>query len=117
LLASWGHERASSAFCTRRADLEARDIIRRRGRRLKKVPLPQAEIEEPKAVEVCDKWCWLLGEVRLALEPLTPTHRIVSVAETKVTTETALDLLKELAHPDIIAFAEDLEEKMPELPV
>ena len=100
----------------RRADLEARGIIRRRGRRLKiKVPLPQAEIEEAKAIEVFDQWCWLLGEVRLALEPLTPAHRIVSVAETRATIETAIELLQELPHPDITAFAEDLQEKIPEL--
>ncbi len=100
----------------RRADLEARGIIRRRGRRLKiKVPLPQAEIEEAKAVELFDNWCWLLSEMRLALEPTTPTHDIVSVAETKATVETAIELLKELGHPDITAFADDLQEKIPEL--
>lgn len=100
----------------RRADLEARGVIRRRGPRLKiKVPLPQAEIEEAQAIELFDNWCWLLGEVRLALEPLTPTHEIVSVAKTTATIKTAIELLKELAHPDIIAFAEDLEEKIPEL--
>ena len=100
----------------RRADLEARGIIRRRGRRLKiKVPLPQAEIEEAQAIEIFDNWCWLLGEVRLALEPLTPAHRIVSVAETRANIETAIALLKELPHPDITASAEDLEEKLPEL--
>jgi hypothetical protein len=110
------YQAMETAERARRADLEARGIIRRRGRRLKiKVPLPQAEIEETKAIEVCDNWCWLLGEVRLALEPLTPTHGIISVAETKVTIETAIELLKGLPHPDIIAFAEDLEEKMPEL--
>lgn len=54
----------------RRADLEARGIIRRRGRRLKiKVPLPQAEIEEAKTIEVFDNWCWLLGEIRQAWSP------------------------------------------------
>ncbi len=100
----------------RRADLEARGLIRRRGRRLKvKVPLPQAEVEEAKAIEVFDNWCWLLGEVRLALEPITPAHGIVSVAETKATVETAVGLLKELNHPDIMAFADDLQEKIPEL--
>ena len=100
----------------RRADLEARGIIRRRGRRLKlKVPLPQAEIEEAKAVELFDNWCWLLSEVRLALEPITPAHSIVSAAETKATVETAVELLKELDHPHITAFADDLREKIPEL--
>jgi hypothetical protein len=100
----------------RRADLEARGIIRRRGPRLKiKVPLPQAEIEEAKAIALFDNWCWLLSQVRLALEPITPAHRIVSVAETKATVETAVELLKELNHPDITAFADDLQEKIPEL--
>lgn len=100
----------------RRADLEARGILRRRGRRLQiKVPLPQAEIEEAQAMEIFDHWCWLLSEVRLALEPITPAHRIVSVAGTKATIETAIELLRELDHPDITAFADDLQEKIPEL--
>jgi len=100
----------------RRADLEARGIIRRRGRRLKvKVPLPQAEAEETQAIELFDNWCWLLSEVRLALEPITPADGIVSVAEAKATVETALELLKELNHPAITAFADDLQEKVPEL--
>jgi len=100
----------------RRADLEARGIIRRRGRRLKiKVPLPQAEVEEAKAIELFDNWSWLLGEIRLALEPITPADGIVSVAETRTTVETALGLLKELNHPEITAFADGLQEKLPEL--
>lgn len=100
----------------RRANLEARGIIRRRGRRLKvKVPLPQAEVEEAQAIETFGNWCWLLSEIRQALEPITPTYRIVSVAGTKATLETALELLKELNHSDITAFADDLQEKIPEL--
>jgi hypothetical protein len=100
----------------RRAALEARGIIRRPGRRLKiKVPLPQAEVEEAQAIEVFDTWSWLRGEIRQTLEPITPTHHIVSVAETQATLETALELLKELNHSDITAFADDLQEKIPEL--
>ena len=100
----------------RRADLEAHGIIRRRGRRLKiKVPLPQAEVEEVQAIETFDNWYWLLGEIRQALEPITPAYHIVSVAETKATVETAVELLKELDHPDITAFADDLRGKIPEL--
>jgi len=100
----------------RRADLEARGLIHRRGPRLKvKVPLPQAEVEEAKAVEVFDNWCWLLGEIRSALEPLTPDHGVVSVQETKATISTALDLLEELAHSAIGAFADDFQKKLPEL--
>jgi hypothetical protein len=100
----------------RRADLEARGIIRRRGRRLKiKVPLPQAQVEEAKTIEVFDHWCWLLGEIRLALEPITPAHGIVSLVEAKATIETAIELLRELDHSHITAFADDLQEKLPEL--
>jgi hypothetical protein len=99
-----------------RADLEARGLRRRRGRRLKiKVPLPQAEREAAQAVDLFDTWVWLLGEIRQALEPITPTDQLVSVAEAQVTLETALTLLKALAHPDITAFADDLQHKLPEL--
>jgi hypothetical protein len=100
----------------RRADLEARGVIRRRGPSLKiKVPLPQAEIEEYKAIEVFDNWCWLVSEIRLALELLTPSYMVVSVAETKATIETAIELLQELPRSDIKAFAQDLKGKIPEL--
>jgi len=110
------YQSIETAERARRADLETRGIIHRCGRRLKiKVPLPQAEIEEARAVEVFDNWCWLLGEIRQALEPITPDGRIVSVAEAKATLETALELLKELNHSDITAFADDLQEKIAEL--
>jgi len=100
----------------RRADREARGIERRRGPRLKiQVSLPQAESEEAQAIATFDLWCWLIGEIRQALEPITPAHRIVSVAETQATLETALELLRELNHPDITALADDLQEKIPEL--
>jgi len=100
----------------RQADLEGRGIIRRPGPRLKiKVPLPLAEVEESKAIERFDTWCWLLGEVRLAVEPITPTYGLVSVTAAKATVETAIALLRELAHPAITAFADDLQKKLPEL--
>lgn len=100
----------------RRADMEARGIIRRRGPRLKvKTPLPQAEIEEAQAIEVFDNWDWLFGEIRLALEPITPTGAIASAAEAQATVETSLDLLTALNHPDITAFAADFRKKVAEL--
>lgn len=100
----------------RRADLQARGLLRRWGRRLKiQVPLPQAQLEEVQAIETFDTWVWLLGEVRQALEPLTPTHHLVSVAQAQATLETAVGLLKELGHTDITAFADDLQQKLPEL--
>jgi hypothetical protein len=100
----------------RRADLEAQGILRRRGPRLKvKVALPQAELEEAQAIATFDTWCWLLGEIRQALEPITPDQHIVSVAETQASLETAIALLKELACPGVTAFADDLQEKLAEL--
>lgn len=106
----------ATADRARRAALEAQGLIRRRGRRLKvKVPLPQAEVEEAQAIATYDHWCWLLGEMRQALEPLTPAGRLVAVVEAQATLETALDLLKELNHSDITAFADDFQTQLPEL--
>jgi hypothetical protein len=100
----------------RRADLEARGIIRRCGRRLKiKTPLPQAHIEEAQAMATFDTWSWLLAEVRQALEPISLTHHLVSAVKTKATVETVVGLLQELGHADITAFANDLQQKLPEL--
>jgi hypothetical protein len=115
-LESAAYQAIENAERARRADLEAQGLIRRRGRPLKlKMPLPQAESAEAEAIERFDHWCWLLNEVRLALEPITPAYGIVSVAATKATVETAIALLKELNYPDITAFADDLQQKIPEL--
>jgi hypothetical protein len=100
----------------RRAELERQGFIRRRGRRLKvKLPLAQAEIEAARAVERYDTWGWLLGEIRQALKPISPTYRLVAVAQAQDTLETAISLLKELADPDLTAFADELQQKLPEL--
>jgi hypothetical protein len=115
-LESAAYKALENAERARRHDLQMRGIIRRRGRHLKiKVPLPQAEIEEAKAIERFDQWCWLLSEIRQVLEPITPAHTIASTTQAKDTLETAIALLKELAHPQIAAFADDLHQKIPEL--
>jgi len=106
----------ATAERARRAALEAQGLVRRRGRPLKvQTPLPQAELQEAQAIATVDAWNWLLGEIRQALEPITPAGRLVSVAEAQATLETAIGLLKELGHPQIAAFADDLEEKLPQL--
>lgn len=115
-LESAAYRAIETAERARRADLEARGLRRRCGRRLKiKVPLAQAQVEEVQAMETFDTWSWLLAEVRQALDPLTPTHQLVSVTQTKATGETAIALLKELGHTDLTAFADDLQQKLPEL--
>jgi hypothetical protein len=110
------YQAIENAERARRADLEGCGLIRRRGRRLKiKVPLPQAEAVEARAIELFDHWSWLLSEVRLALEPITPAYDLVSVAQTQATLETAVELLQQLNHAAITAFADGLQEKIPEL--
>ena len=105
-LESAAYKAIETAERARRADLEARGIIRRRDRPLNTtVPLPQAELEEDQAIAAFDDWYWLLGEIRQALEPITPTHQVVSGAETKTTLETVLELLREICHSDVMAFA------------
>ncbi|MBE7471973.1 MAG: hypothetical protein HS114_22790 [Anaerolineales bacterium] len=47
------------------------------------------------------------------MEPLTPTHHLVSAVKTKATLETAVGLLKELGQADITAFADDLNRSYP----
>ena len=99
-----------------RADLEARGIIRRRGRRLKiQVPLPQAQCQENAAIALFDNWNWLLHEIRQALEPLTPTGHRVTVAAAHATLETAIALLHELDCAEVSAFAHAIQGKLPEL--
>jgi hypothetical protein len=99
-----------------RADLEARGLLRRRGRRLKiKLSLGQAQHQAAQAVDLFDTWVWLLREIRQALEPISLAHRLVSVAAAQATLETAITLLKMLADPNLTAFADDLHLKLPEL--
>jgi hypothetical protein len=115
-LESVAYKAMETAERARQADQEAQGIIRRRGPRLKlKVALPQAEVEETQAIETLDAWCWLVGEIRQALEPITSDQRIVSVTHTQATLETAIVLLKEMPHTAITNFADDLQEKLPEL--
>ena len=110
------YQAIETAERARQHDLQQRGLIHRRGRHLKiKVPLAQAEIEEAKAMERFDQWCWLLREIRQALEPVTPTYTLTSPTHSQDTLHTASALLKQLDHPQITAFADDLRSKIPEL--
>lgn len=100
----------------RRADQEAQGLIRRRGRPLKvRVPLPEAEAAEDRAITLYDAWCWLLKEIRQALEPISSTGGLVSAAQSQATLEAAVALLRELGHPEVVTFANHLEAKLPQL--
>lgn len=110
------YQAIETAERARRATQEAQGLRRRRGPRRKvKLPLPQAADAEAQAIATFDTWGWLFSEMRQGLEPLTPAGHRVSVAVTQATLETALVLLKELQHPEITAFVDDFQEKIPEL--
>lgn len=100
----------------RRAEQEAQAPKRRRGRRLKvKVPRPQAEAQECQAIATYDGWNWLIQEVRQALEPLTSEGRLTTVAAARATVEAAAELMMELNHQEITAFAQKLLDHLEEL--
>ncbi len=100
----------------RRAAREAQAPKRRRGRPLKvAVPLPQAEAQEQQAIARYDAWTWLLQEVRQALEPLTPEGRLQSAAQARQTLETAIELMEDLGHKAVTAFAHHLKAHLDEL--
>jgi hypothetical protein len=100
----------------RRAEQEAQAAKRRQGRPLKvTVPRPQAEVQEQQAIATYDTWDWLLKEVRQALEPITPEGRLTTVVEARATVETAAELLLELKHKAITAFARKLLKHLEEL--
>jgi len=100
----------------RRAEREAQAPKRRRGRPLKvKVPRPEAEAQERQAIATYDGWQWLLREVRQALEPLTPEGRLNPVAQARATLETAIELMQELGHEAVTAFAHHLQAHLEDL--
>jgi hypothetical protein len=115
---SWRLERAAyraikTAERARRADREANAPKRRRGRPLKIThSLVEAEAEEREAISTYDLWVWLIGEVRQALEPITPQGRLTNVAEAKETVQTAAQLLMALNHKEVGAFAQKLLDRL-----
>ena len=105
-----------SAERARRAEREAQAPKRRRGRPLKvKVPRAQAEAQEQQAIAIYDGWQWLIGEVRQALEPLTPEGQLNRVAEAQATLETAITLMRELGHEAVTSSAQQLQAHLEEL--
>jgi hypothetical protein len=88
----------------------------RRGAPLKvKVEFPQAEAEEQKALAHLDAWEWLSGEMRQALEPITPQGQVASSHQARQTLETALELLNTLENTTIQSFTKAFSEKLDQL--
>jgi hypothetical protein len=97
----------------RRAEREANAPKRRRGGPLKVTcPLVEAEAQQREAISTYDLWLWLIGEVRQALEPITPQGRLTAVAEARKTVRTAAELLMALNRRDVRAFAQKLLDRL-----
>ena len=86
---------------------------RRRGKpRQAKLPLAEAEKQEAAAIELFDLWQWLLREVRLALEPISPTGYLSDPSQARTTLSTAVTLLSELGRDDVTKFTTKLEKQL-----
>lgn len=100
----------------RRAIAEQQAPKQRRGRKLQvSVDLPQAQAEEQQALEHLSAWLFLLGEIRLALEPWNADGFLSDRQYVRQTLETAIDLLRSLHCETIDAFADVLLDKLDQL--
>jgi hypothetical protein len=89
---------------------------RKRGRPVQaKLPVPEAEELETTTIETLDLWLWLLQEVRLALEPITPLGHICVPQVARNNIETAIELMAELGREDISKFAQKLHNYLDDL--
>lgn len=100
------YQAIETADKSRLALAAARQTRRQRGRPIQaKLSLPEAEVQESAAIEILDLWLWLLQEVRLALDPITPSGHIPSASRARTQIEVALALMTELGRDDVTKFA------------
>lgn len=86
---------------------------RRRGRPVQaKLPLAEAQAQETAAVETLDHWLWLLGEIRLALEPITLAGQIADAVLAQETIHIATTLLRQLGRDDVTTFADKIDKHL-----
>jgi len=89
---------------------------RKRGRPIQaKLSVSAAEEMETTSIETLDLWLWLLQEVRLALEPITPLGQICSSPVARSNIEAAIALMDELGREDISKFAQKLHNYLDDL--
>lgn len=99
-----------------RAVEEAAAPTRRPGRPLKvEQSVAEAQAQEAEAIDTFELWCWLLHEVRLALEPITPGGAIANSQEVRETLQVAVALLHQLGRDDVSGFAESILAHLDEL--
>jgi len=88
----------------------------KRGRpRKSKLQPDEAKAKEVMAIDTFDSWCWLLGQLRQTLEPITPTGQIASTITIRETASVITNLMQELRQDDIAKFAASLKDKLERL--
>ena len=99
-----------------RAEREATQPTKRQGRPLK-VDLTAEEAcqQEAQAIATYDNFCWLLAEVRQALEPITVCHRLQDPHRAQQILETAIELIHTLPGNYIADFAQHLQDLLDDL--
>jgi hypothetical protein len=101
---------------TMRAEQEANQPTKRRGRPLKvDLTAEEAIQQEAQAIATYDNFCWLLAEVRQALEPITDFHRLQAPHKAQQTLETAIALIQTLPSKGLADFAQQLQDHLDEL--
>ena len=99
-----------------RAEQEAKQSRKRRGRPLKvELTAEVARQQETDAIAMVDNFCWLLAEVRQALEPITAFHHLQDPHQARQTLETAIEIMHTLPDKSISDFAQQLQNHLDEL--
>jgi hypothetical protein len=100
----------------KRAAQEAKLPKSRRGRPLKvTLSAEDAAQKEEQALDTHDHFCWLLSEIRQALEPVSDAHRFQPPHQARDTLAAAIELLMTLPGEKLSAFAKQLSNHMEEL--
>jgi len=99
-----------------RAEQEAQQPTKRRGRPLKvDLTAEEAIQQEAQAIATYDHFCWLLAEVRQALEPITDFHHLQIPHQAQQTLEAAIELIQTLPGKRLADFAQQLQDHLDEL--
>jgi hypothetical protein len=99
-----------------RAEQEAKQPAKRQGRPLKvELTAEEAIQQESQAIATYDNFCWLLAEVRQALEPITEFHRLQVPYQSQQTLETAIELIQTLPDKSVVDFTQGLHDHLDEL--
>jgi transposase len=99
-----------------RAEHEAQQPTRKRGRPLKvDLTVEEALQQQAQAIATYDHFCWLLAEVRQALELITDLHHLQVPHRAQQTLETAIELIQTLSGKRLTDFAQQLQDHLDEL--